>query len=116
MKKEILFTFLIFFTTLLIYSCSKKSSDPESNPCDGVVKNWSTDVMPLIQTYCNQAACHDPGSNNGVGPLTNYTEVYDARTRIRDAVQTGTMPQNTVLTAEQKKTIICWIENGAPNN
>lgn len=116
MKKATLFVSLTFFTTLLINSCSKKSTEPDRNPCDGVIKNWSTDVMPIIQTYCNQAACHEAGSTNGVGPLTNYHEVFDARARIKDAVQSGTMPQNTVLSAEQKKTIVCWIENGAAND
>lgn len=116
MKKAILFTSLLFFTTLLIHSCSKDDAVKEDTSCDGVAKNWTTDVMPLIQTYCNQAACHEAGSTNGVGPLTSYSEVFDSRLRIRDAVQAGLMPQNTTLTAAQKKTIICWIDSGALNN
>jgi hypothetical protein len=115
MKKTILITSLIFLTTLFINSCSKDGSTEENTSCDGVAKTWS-DVSPVIQTYCAQAACHEAGSTNGVGPLTNYTEVFDARTRIRDAVKTGLMPQNTTLTTPQKNTIICWIDSGAPNN
>lgn len=115
MKKTALLTLLLFLSTLIIHSCSKDDSPEENTSCDGVAKNWS-DASPIIQTYCAQAACHEAGSTNGVGPLTNYSEVYDARTRIRDAVQAGLMPQNTVLSTAQKNTIICWINSGAPNN
>lgn len=98
-------------------SCSKKGDeDTNTNTCDGVAKSFATNVNPLIQTFCNQAACHNNGSTNGPGPLTNYSQVFNNRTAIRSAVQSGLMPQNTTLTVAQKNTIICWIDSGAPNN
>lgn len=84
--------------------------------CDNVPEKFSADVNPLIQTYCNQPACHDAGSTNGPGPLTNYTEVYNVRDRIKGQVEAGLMPQNATLTVTQKNTILCWISRGAPNN
>ncbi len=48
--------------------------------------------------------------------LTNYTQVFNARTSIRTAVSTGAMPQNATLTAAQKNSILCWIDAGAQNN
>lgn len=110
-----------------IISCSKGGSSGSGNgngngggggivDCSTVAKSFSANVNPLIQTFCNQAACHNPGSTNGPGSLTNYTEVFNARTAIRTAIITGTMPQNTTLTIAQKNTITCWIDAGALNN
>jgi hypothetical protein len=116
MKTAILLCFLIAICTLLINACSKKGSSPEDNTCDNVSKNFTADVNPLIQTYCNQAACHETNSTNGPGALTNYQEVFNARVAIRGQILAGLMPQNTTLTTAQKNTIICWIDSGAPNN
>jgi PBP1b-binding outer membrane lipoprotein LpoB len=115
MKKRVLICSLIASCILFVNSCSKKDTAPDTT-CDNVPKNFTADVNPLIQTYCNQAACHDANSINGPGPLTSYTEVFAARVAIRGAVQAGLMPQNTVLTTAQKNIIICWIDSGAPNN
>jgi hypothetical protein len=117
MKTVLTTLFLLISACFVLVACSKGDTGGD-NPgaCDGVPKNFAADVNPLIQTYCNQAACHNPGSINGPGPLTNYTEVFNARVAIRGQVLAGLMPQNTVLTQAQKSTIICWIDNGAPNN
>ena len=115
MKKAYL-TASAAFVFLLLFSCSKKDHSPGNAVCDGTPKNFTTDVNPLVQTYCNQAACHDNASINGPGPLTNYTQVFNARGEIRGQVEAGLMPQNTTLTTAQKNTIICWIDSGAPNN
>jgi hypothetical protein len=116
MKKALVFFSLLTVTGIIFFSCSK--SNPV-NPvaCDGVTnKTFAADVNPIIQTFCNQASCHNPGSVNGPGALTNYSEVFNARSAIRGQVQAGLMPQNTTLTTAQKNSIICWIDNGAPNN
>lgn len=119
MRKVFLASLVIVSVLSFIISCSKSNSttgDNTSTACEGVPKNFITDVNPLIQTFCNQSACHNAGSTNGPGPLTNYTEVFNARSSIRAQVAAGLMPQNTTLTTAQKNTIICWIDNGAPNN
>lgn len=112
---------ILFSTLLLVQSCSKDSSDNNSTSgntidCNGAVKTFSTDANPLIQTFCNLASCHASGSSNGPGPLTNYTQVFNARSAIRSAVVSGGMPRNTTLTLAQKTAIVCWIDSGAPNN
>ncbi|MBC7948627.1 MAG: hypothetical protein H7Y42_12140 [Chitinophagaceae bacterium] len=110
---------LAFILSILIIliSCSKGGSGNNPTACDGVAnKAYAADVAPLIQTFCNQSACHNAGSTNGPGPLTNYAEVFNARSNIRGQVQAGLMPQNSTLTTAQRNTIICWIDAGAPNN
>ena len=105
---------LLFF----VVSCSK-SSTGTSGPvitCDGTTKTFAVDVNPIIQSFCNQPNCHASGSSNGPGPLTNYTQVFNARSVVRSAVASGLMPRNTTLTTAQKTAVVCWIDNGGPNN
>jgi len=83
--------------------------------CTGT-KSFASEVHPIFQTVCSNAGCHEASSTNGPGPLTNYQQIFNARTSIRSAVSSGTMPKNTTLTATQKNAILCWIDNGAPNN
>lgn len=117
MKKMVIISLVTATIFACIISCSKNNSAlPNPPACEGVAKKFANDVNPIIQTFCNQAACHNPGSTNGPGPLTNYNEIFSARARIRDQVQAGLMPQNASLTTAQKNTIICWIDNGAPND
>jgi hypothetical protein len=117
MRKAYPIVVLLALCVLIIIACSKNDNSSDPAICDTVTnKNFSNDVNPIIQTFCNQATCHDPGSTNGPGQLTNYSEIFNARIAIKGQVQAGLMPQNTTLSAAQKNTIICWIDSGAPNN
>jgi len=115
--------YLILFLLIasVIIACSKSSSGGGSGNttvnCSSVSnKAFAADVNPIIQATCNTVNCHNAGSLNGPGPLTNYTQVFNARTDIRGAILAGTMPQNTTLSQSQKNSIACWIDSGAPNN
>jgi hypothetical protein len=121
MKKAWFISSLAVIT--LIYSCSKSSDGGGGGGgtgginCSAVTnKAFAADVSPIIQSTCNVAACHASGSVNGPGPLTNYTQVFNARTQIRAAILSGAMPQGSTLSQSQKNSIICWIDSGAPNN
>jgi hypothetical protein len=115
MKKVYLISACVLTLFAVIISCSKSKEDTSSQ-CEGVPKNFSTDVNPIIQTFCNQANCHNTNSVNGPGALTTYAEIFSARDKIRAQVAAGLMPQNTTLSKTQINTIICWIDSGAPNN
>lgn len=106
---------IVISVFVLLIACSKKT---DSVPSDcTTTKSFSTDVSPIIQTSCAvNAGCHASGSTNGPGPLTNYAQVFSARTSIKAAVASGLMPRNSTLSASQKNAIICWIDSGAPNN
>jgi|SRR5690348_7514152 len=126
MKKVFLVVITIACSVTFLIGCSKGSgSDGDGGgnngggftpDCTGAPKSFATDVNPIIQTFCNQANCHNTGSGNGPGALTNYAEVSAAKSRIRPQIIAGLMPQNNTLTTAQKNTIICWIDAGAPNN
>jgi hypothetical protein len=100
---------------LLFIACSKDSV-PFTADCS-TAKSFATDVSPIIQSSCAiSSGCHATGSSNGPGALTNYSQVFNARSSIRTAVADGTMPQNGSLTTAQKDAILCWIDSGAANN
>src|SRR4030095_17111127 len=106
----------ILISCISLIACSKGGGGNTSVDCSAVPKTFSADVNPIIQGRCNLSSCHAAGSTNGPGPLTTYTEVFNARVRIRPAIVSGLMPQGTTLSTTQKNSIICWIDNGAPNN
>jgi hypothetical protein len=120
MKKllTIVSSVLIYYSFLI--SCSKGSSGGGSGgsvDCSTVPKSFSADVNPIVQSTCNNGTgCHGTGSVNGPGPLTNYTQVFNARNAIRPQIVSGAMPQGSSLSTAQKNSFICWIDSGAPNN
>ena len=117
MRKALAIISIIIMSIVFITSCSKNDTAAFTVDCSSVTsKTFAANVNPLIQSSCNQASCHDVASTNGPGPLTNYTQVFNARTAIRGQIAAGLMPQNTTLTTAQKNSIICWIDNGAQNN
>jgi hypothetical protein len=114
LKKTI--TYLVCITILVI-ACSKSNDAGTPVDCSGATKMFSTDVNPIIQSYCaSNSGCHASGSTNGPGALTTYLQIYNASSSIRAAVANGSMPQNSSLSVSQKSAIICWIDNGAINN
>lgn len=127
MKARLFFVFL--WSTVLCISCSKSSGTGNTGGggngggggtggvnCATVPKSFSTNVNPIIQSRCAVTGCHAANSINGPGPLTNYTQIFNARASIRAAVISGAMPQNGTLSTAEKNSITCWIDDGAPNN
>ena len=84
---------------------------------------WNDDVAPIFFANCTN--CHHEG---GIAPmsLANYTEAVDWGYDINNYVSTGQMPpwpadenyvhfkDERVLSAEEKATIIDWIDGGLP--
>ncbi len=100
--------------TLLATSCKKENYTAD---CAGTTKSFATDVSPIIQSTCaTSSGCHASGSNEGPGALLTYAQIVATKSSIKSSVQSGSMPQGRTLSAEQKNAIICWIDNGAPNN
>ncbi|MDZ4795408.1 MAG: hypothetical protein SGI83_14095 [Bacteroidota bacterium] len=122
MRKAFLFTTSILLSVYGFVSCSKDGGGGGGGggttvDCNTVTNRaFATDINPIIQNSCSLAGCHAAGSGNGPGALTNYNQVFNARTTIRSAVSSGRMPQGSSLSANQKNSILCWIDGGAPNN
>lgn len=104
MKKVFIYSFIL--TTIIILcspSCKKNVYAPS---CSSSTPSYSNEVKALIQSYCSN--CH---SN-----YSSYAGANANRSSIRASIIDGTMPKNTTLTTDQKNSIICWIDGGAPNN
>ncbi|HZZ30361.1 MAG TPA: redoxin domain-containing protein [Phenylobacterium sp.] len=97
---------------------------PIAFPERGVVKvSYAKDVAPILEAKC--VACHEEG---GIGPfsMTNYAMVKGFAPMIREVIRTDRMPpyhadphigkfsDDQRLSAEQVKTVVHWIEQGAP--
>lgn len=111
-------TFVITLISLIAISCSKNGSTGGGGTldCSAVPKSFSTDVLPIVQNFCNTAGCHATGSTNGPGAITNHSQTSTHRVAIRASIAAGTMPKTSTLTTAQKNSFLCWIDSGAPNN
>src|SRR5215204_206581 len=116
-KPALIKKILVIATVLgFFYACTKETEATPSDDCSSTPKSFSADVNPVIQASCASAGCHGSASNNGPGALLTYSQVFNARSAIRSAVSSGRMPKNGSLSASQKTAILCWIDNGSPNN
>jgi hypothetical protein len=93
-------------------------------PERGVVKvTYAKDVAPILEAKC--VACHEEG---GIGPfaMKDYATVKGFSPMIREVIRTDRMPpyhadphigkfsDDKRLTPEETKTIVHWVEAGAP--
>ena len=118
MSKLFLATIIITIVCTVI-ACSKSNNGGGGSgvDCNTVAnKAFTADVNPIIQSSCALTGCHEAGSRNGPGALTNYSQVFNSRTTIQSAVSSGTMPKTGSITTSQKNSILCWIQSGAANN
>ncbi len=113
-----------------VYSCKKSGGTTGGNNgggggggggtytpnCTGAAVQFTANVLPIFQSSCAASGCHNAGSQNGPGALTNHAEISGAQAQIRDAVLKGRMPKTGSLTTAQKNSIICWVDAGALNN
>jgi hypothetical protein len=118
MKKLLSLAACILLMAVLVNACKKDSenNNPQPIDCSTITTTFSGNVSPLILSSCAKSGCHASGSTNGPGALTNYTQIFTSRVRIREVVASGEMPQDATFSAAQKATITCWIDAGAPNN
>jgi hypothetical protein len=119
MKKLLTLAVFSVLATVLIIACKKDSENdntPAAVDCGTITTTFAATVQPLMNTSCAKSNCHATGSVNGPGPLVTYTQIFNARAKIKDVVASGTMPQDATFSATQKAQITCWIDAGAPNN
>jgi mono/diheme cytochrome c family protein len=90
---------------------------------DATEISYARDIAPIVQAKC--VVCHQPG---GLGPMqfTNYAQIKGFAPMIREVLRTHRMPPfqpdvtvgrwapNEGLSSDQLKTMMHWIEAGAP--
>lgn len=111
-----LIVLIILIGCSVMFRC-KSDNSAESINCGSVSISFASEVKPIIDTKCaTTSGCHAAGSNQGPGALTTYAQILNAKNQISASVSSGSMPQGSTLTSDQKNKIICWIQNGAANN
>jgi hypothetical protein len=120
-------SFSMLLAVCFIYSCKKSGGDSTGGGnngggttytpnCTSAAMQFTANVLPIIQASCTASGCHNAGSGNGPGELSTHAQISAAKTQIRAAVLSGSMPKTGTLTSAQKNSIICWIDAGAANN
>ncbi len=76
--------------------------------------SFSQTILPIIQTDCAISGCHVSGAQ--APDLTVRSNIFSAATRIKNQVETRNMPRGRTLTSTEIQHIICWFNDGAPDN
>lgn len=117
--------FMISVTIILLtlsYACQDDESDegPEAQDCS-TTRSYMSDVVPIINKSCAIENCHVDGFING--DYTGYEQLKAQHDRgvLKTRIESGSMPPTNssgpkTLTDSEKNTILCWIEDGAPEN
>jgi hypothetical protein len=125
MKKLSILSVIIVLLTIV--ACSKSDSGTTNSGsgtgtggttlnCSTIDSRFSAVVFPIIQNSCGASGCHNAGSANGPGALTNFTQIKAAAASIKVSVENGSMPKGSTLTTAQKNAISCWVSSGGLNN
>ena len=122
MKKLITLSIMVAMVAIACSKSGSSTSTPTTGTggttvnCATIDSRFAAVVFPIIQNSCGAVGCHNTGSINGPGALTNYDQIKAAATQIKSSVESGTMPKNGALTTAQKNAISCWVSSGALNN
>ncbi len=93
------------------------------SPAQAAAISYARDIAPIVQEKC--VVCHQPG---GLGPMqfTRYEQIKGFAPMIREVLRTHRMPPfqpdvtvghwapNEGLSSAQLKTMVHWVEAGAP--
>ncbi|HEX3364898.1 redoxin domain-containing protein [Phenylobacterium sp.] len=115
---------LVAGKSVTVAAAEPSKGAPIAFPERGAVKvSYAKDVAPILEAKC--VACHEEG---GIGPfaMNNYAMVKGFAPMIREVIRTDRMPpyhadphigkfsDDKRLTADETKTLVHWIEEGAP--
>ncbi|MBC7425740.1 MAG: T9SS type A sorting domain-containing protein [Bacteroidia bacterium] len=93
------------------------------NICNIKAQTWTENIAPILYSNCTK--CHN---SNGIAnfPLITYSDAFNKKGSIKDQVEQGIMPpwppdhdyrdfsHERLLSESDKKSIIDWVINGAP--
>lgn len=109
---------ILFLASLLILlSCAKDKVADKNNPNCIETVSFSTEIMPMVQTYC--ISCHDVGNGTGI-TLTNHTNIASNADAMMGSIQGNgymMMPQGGASLSDSLiQKVECWIYQGKLDN
>ncbi|MDB0600826.1 cytochrome c [Tenacibaculum maritimum] len=92
------------------YSVEENEIAPPPDQCTPLI-SFAADIKPIIDGRCLE--CHN---GNRFPDLRSFNNIASNAQIIKEQIVTRAMPLGSSLTTKQIATIVCWIDNGAPNN
>ena len=119
--------------TAFLFSCKKKDPQPAPDPYQQQlpsVVSFSTNVVPIFNSYCNSSGCHSatsPAAGLNLSPASAYTSlmakhetytVTPSGSNLYIEVTNGNMPipPAASLSSYNQQLILKWITQGTKNN
>jgi uncharacterized membrane protein len=101
--------------TLVACFTSGPSCTPGDLPtCTVPPPSYATTVAPIVAAQCTP--CHSLGGVESKTPLVTVADVQKYAGSVLDQVDACLMPQGSVLTDADRRTLLTWLVCGAPNN
>ncbi|NVO11057.1 MAG: hypothetical protein HXX16_13935 [Bacteroidales bacterium] len=122
--KRIVYPLMLMIVLLPLFFSNSCKHDPMGiSQLDTVC--FQTQILPILQTSCGIAGCHDAGGEGGEFTTDSYQTIMPivkpgsaAKSKIYQvitAVNGNMMPPKRPLTKDQRTLILVWIEQGANN-
>lgn len=109
---------------LVVQSCADhKLPAPDGFNCSTQVVSYSDQVLPIINSSCaivGDGGCHN-GGNGANLDWRVFTNVQSRALQVKDRItrtpgSPGHMPRGGVLSDEEIRLMVCWVDQGAQNN
>ena len=87
----------------------------EEDDCADTNFTYTNDVKQILESSCALSGCHN--GQTSLPDYTNYDGIFAVSTRAASRVQSRSMPPASAgitLSDSDINTIVCWVENGAP--
>lgn len=128
MKRFIIMLSCLVVAAVALEGCYKDVIHPGEDP-DGppMQVSFSGDLVPIFDKSCNSSGCHDaiPTKKPSLTAKNAYNALMGGgyvntitpdQSGIYLSVKGNSMPIGGSLTTSEKRKILDWIRNGAPNN
>ncbi len=80
--------------------------------------SYADEVAAILQTNCDGSTCHI-GGTTGLPDWSDFSELQNKSVRVKTKILDGTMPpasSGKSLSQAEIDIIVCWVDDGAPNN
>ncbi len=115
------YTILLFIGGFIFLTACDNKVLPEPPPpalCDTLDLSYNTNIQRIIDKSCAFNTCHD-AVGSVVGNFTNYSTMllFLENGDFKKEIENGSMPLAPgELSIAQKDSLICWLNDGFPEN
>jgi hypothetical protein len=90
------------------------------SPCDELDVSFVTHLKPIITTNCAVTGCHngDNGADRNWTIFSNFqAKALEVKRRVSLPISNGDhMPMGGVISDDEIKLLVCWVDQGAKDN